>query len=414
MSISRISTWFKDPITLLGFMNLFTMMQLTLYRTYLAIFLEFDIFVSILIISLILSSINFFQIFMRVPLAGFSQVIGRKSMILFGNLFIALAMISLVFTVHPVMAFFSSILVGIGMSAHWPATFAYIQDVSPNNYGKSNGRIFKIGDVGIIIGSLSAKFLIDQVNIGLKNFFLILFIVGIISVLIFYLILPEVINPEEKIKVKGYLYFIKSSIGGMFVSIKNISRHPGMLIIFVFQFFVAFTEFIFSSLFASLVKFKGFSDGTPAEIVFWATLCLLWLKPYLGNLSDRFGFRYPIIFSLFTIGLVFLIMINISDIFFLVIIYIIVTACLFIAYPAVNGATAQTASVSQRGMALGALGVYTSLGRSTSTIAVYPIWEFFDIEFVFLFSGFFIIGIGFVLWFWSRTSQLSKSQNAFN
>lgn len=95
MSISRVSNWFKDPITLLGFMNLFTMMQLTLYMGYLSIFLTEDLIVSIFIFTVIVTSINIFQIFMRVPLAGFSQVVGRKPMILFGNLFYSVVVCSI-------------------------------------------------------------------------------------------------------------------------------------------------------------------------------------------------------------------------------------------------------------------------------------------------------------------------------
>ena len=130
----RFTNWFKDPITIIGFMNFFTMMLLTLYRGYLGIFLTEDLAVTVLVFTIIITSINIFQVFMRVPLAGFSQAVGRKPMIIIGNLFIVLAYGLLVVANHYLIAFISAIFLGIGMSAHWPATFAYIQD------GRGDGR----------------------------------------------------------------------------------------------------------------------------------------------------------------------------------------------------------------------------------------------------------------------------------
>ncbi|MHA1991957.1 MAG: MFS transporter [Candidatus Hodarchaeales archaeon] len=417
MSFNRISNWFKDPITIIGFMNLFTMMELTLYRGYLSIFLTEDLIVTIFIFTIIVSSINFFQLFMRVPLAGFSQVIGRKPMILLGNLFIALAFFLLVVANHFIFAFISAILLGIGMSAHWPATFAYIQDVSPENYGKSNGRIFKIGDIGILIGSLFAKYLLDDLLVELRTFFLILFMIGIVSVFIFLLILPEVIALDDKLKVTNYFTFFIESIIGMFRSLWMISRSPNLFRIYMFQFFISFTEFMFATFFPLIVVYYGFSRGTVGEIIFWGTFILLWLKPYLGNLSDRFGYQRPVLVSLLVISLFFFPLAILGNTVFndnlylliiLILIYFVITAFIFVAYPAVNGATAHTASTAQRGIALGALGVYTSVGRTSSTVLLGPIWESFGLISVFIFTAFFIIGIVILLWIWTRLSKHTK------
>ena len=122
---TKIVPWLKDPITKLGFMNFFTMMILTLYRSYLAIYLTTDVIVSVLIFTIIVSSINFFQLFLRIPLGNLSQVVGRKKLILIGNFLIAIAVFLLFIANNYFIVFISSLLVAIGMSSHWPATFSY-------------------------------------------------------------------------------------------------------------------------------------------------------------------------------------------------------------------------------------------------------------------------------------------------
>lgn len=50
---SKITSWFNDPISRLGLMNFFTVMMLTMYRSYLAIYLTSDVIVSVLIFTII-------------------------------------------------------------------------------------------------------------------------------------------------------------------------------------------------------------------------------------------------------------------------------------------------------------------------------------------------------------------------
>ena len=403
----------KDPIFLLGLMNFFSMMNLTLYRGYLAIFLSDDLIVSITIFTIVVSSINFFQLFMRVPLGALSQVIGRKPMILIGNTAIAFAMFLLYGSSilnNWIIAFLSALSLGFGMSAHWPATFSYIQDVSNGNgYGKANGRVFKIGDIGIVIGSVIAKYLLDELLISLQLFFLIFSCIGFISVLIFYIFLPESLKDSEREFTSEIFSYFFRSVMKMFYSLKNITFQPGMLKIYIFQFFLSFTEFMFTTFFPLVVIYYGYSKGTVGAILFSATVFLLWFKPYLGNISDRFGYRGPVLLSLFIISIFFLILTYVQDLFALIIIYFVVVACTFIAYPAVNSATATTSSSTQTGIALGALGVYTSIGRASSTIVLSPIWEGFSIVFVFQFTALFLLVIIAILWFFSRSVPKIKT-----
>ena len=72
---------------------LFTYFQLAFLNAYMAIYLEIDLLTSIFIISVIISLRNILQLFFRIPLGELSQKIGRKPLILLGNLSFTLALL---------------------------------------------------------------------------------------------------------------------------------------------------------------------------------------------------------------------------------------------------------------------------------------------------------------------------------
>ena len=399
---------FNDPITRLGFMNFFTMAILTLYRGYLPIFLTNDVIVSVIIFTVIVSSINFFQIFMRIPLGNLSQILGRRPLILLGNLSIDFAMILLFTATNYITVFISALLVAIGMSAHWPATFSYIQDINPSGYGRNNGRIFKLGDLGILTGSLVAKIFLDQLLLQLRMFFLLLAIVGSIAVCVFYFLLPESLDSDHR-QHSTPREFINENFVRMITKFKEITFYPGMAKIYSFQIVLSFSEFFFAVFFPLLVQKNGFSQGTIGEIIFYSTFFLLWLKPYLGGVSDKLGYRLPVLGALVIIASLYIIAPLLKTLVLLVLLYFIVLSLLFIGYPAVNSAAASTSPIKQRGLALGTLGVFTSLGRSSSTIVMSPVWEVFDIYDTFMVAGLVILLLALILYFISRKG--SKTGN---
>ncbi|MFW9929567.1 MAG: MFS transporter [Candidatus Thorarchaeota archaeon] len=404
----KIKNWYNDPISRIGSLNFFSMILLTLYRSYILIFLTNNLLINILLVTIFVSSINFFQIFTRIPFSELSQAIGRKPLILIGNIFLAYSMLIMYYADDFLLAFASALLFGFGMSSYWPAVFAYIQDVSPKNYGRQNGRIFKFGDLGIIFGSLTAQYLLDSIGIPLRELYLFLFIFGFCAVIIFSFIVPEVINPADKLVVSNYIRFFISSIRNMLISFKNIVTTPGMIRIYIFQFFISFTEFFLSTFFPLIIIFHHYSEGSVSLVIFLGTFFLLWLKPYLGNISDRFGYRSPVLTSLVVVSFFIVLLPFIENFTLLVLIYFIVTACVFVCYPAVNGATANNAPTMQRGVAMGTLGVFTSLGRASSTTTLGVIWEYYGLITVFLFTGLLII-LFVILLFISSKRQVGNT-----
>lgn len=395
------SSWQNDPITKLGLINLFTNMQLTLFIGYLPIYLTNNIVVTIIIFTIIISSLNFFQIFLRIPMGSLSQTIGRKPSILLGNIFVNLALFFLFIANSYFFVFLSALLAALGMSSYWPASFSYIQDCDAKNYGKNNGRLFKLGDVGILLGALFAKIFLDQFLLGLRLFFFSLSTIGFIATLLFIVLLPESLENDHRVHIT-IKSFINENFIKMISKFKGITTYPGMKKIYFFQMTLAFAEYFMAIFFPLLIDSDGYSTGTLGAIIFLGTFLLLWLKPYLGSVSDRYGYRSPLLFGFTSIAVAFLITPLLKGLIVLVILYIFVYIFIFIGYPSVNSATASTAPAKQRGLALGALGVYTSLGRTTSTIIMSPIWNIIKINDTFVIAGLLLLTLVFILYFTTK------------
>ena len=313
--------WLHDPISRLGLVNLITNVLLTLYQGYLPIYLTNNVIVSVFIFSIIISSINFFQIFIRMPLGQLSQIIGRRPMILFGNFLIDLALLLLFFAHSYFNVLLSAILIAFGMSSYWPSSFSYIQDINPSNYGKNNGRIFKFGDIGILIGALYAKIFLDQFLLDLRFFLLTLSIFGLFALIIFYFILPESLQDDHKLQT-DFSNFVNENFVNMVKKFKEISTYPKMINIYSLQYILAFSDYFFVIFFPLLLEYLGYSKGTLGEIIFGAAFALLWFKPYLGGLADIFGYRNPILLSLTLLALIYCITPFVKNLLLLIVIYL--------------------------------------------------------------------------------------------
>ena len=191
----------------------------------------------------------------------------------------------------------------------------------------------------------------------------------------------------------------------MFTKFKEITFYPGMAKIYTLQFFLAFSEFFMVVFFPLLLDSKGYSKGTLGSIIFGATFVLLWLKPSLGGVSDRFGYRIPVLFVLSSLACLYFLATVINNIYLFIAFYFIVYVLIFIGYPAINSGTANISSPKQRGLALGTLGVYTSFGRSSSTAVMSPVWEIFNITNTFMIAGVMIFIFVIILFFITKTNE---------
>ena len=245
--------------------------------------------------------------------------------------------------------------------------------------------------------------------LDLRFFLFSLAIFGLFALVIFYFILPESLQDDHKLQT-NFSNYVNENFVNMVKKFKEISSYPKMINIYSLQYILAFADYFFVIFFPLLLEYLGYSKGTLGEIIFGATFALLWFKPYLGGLADKFGYRNPILLSLTCLALIYCITPFVKNLLLLIVIYFLTEIFIFIGYPAVNSATASTSPIKQRGLALGTLGVYTSLGRTSSTIFMSSIWESFNINLTFIFAGMFILAVVFILFFFTQKTQKNVQQ----
>ncbi|MFX1250689.1 MAG: MFS transporter [Promethearchaeota archaeon] len=400
----------RRAIYLAGIAALFAATQLTTFNSYIVIFLRDDLFITVLIITIIVFLRNALQIFFRVPLGDFTQIIGRKPLMLIGHFCLAAALLLLFLSTDWVLPLLATVLIALGMSAFWPSIFSLLSDFTPKTVGESNGKIFALWDVGIICASLVSKNLLDGLNIDLQLLFLIIGTFGILSGFFTIFILPESLVEKNKKRVESIPKALFNSTASMLSSLLNMSRLKGMLEVYSFQFVLAFLGFMVLTFFPVLIVERGFTQGTVSEILFWATLVLLWFKPRLGKITDRFSFGPIMTVLLFFSSSLLLALTLVTELWLFIIIYIFLFGSVITGFTAVNGETARRSPDIYRGTAMGALGVWLSTGRAVSTIVLGPVWDIFSLEAVFLATAFGVILITPFLYLAFRFKKRKKTK----
>lgn len=389
----EIATLYKisnNTIFRASIISLLAAIQLVTFNSFIMIYMQDQLLVAALIITLIVSSRNFSQIFLRIPMGELSQAIGRKPVILFGHLCYSLALLILFSATGWIEALVATLLIAIGMSAFWPSIFGYIADNNTSdNFGESNGKIFQYWDIGIIFTTFLSKYLLDIVKISLRELFLYLGIIGIFSVIVGIILLPE--SKKSGISIERAIRQALASFLLQKASFIQMSKNHRLFEVYKFQFLLAFLEFMMTAFFPLLIIYRGFTKGTVSEILLYSTLALFLFKPKLGKITDRFKFRNLIAIILIGSSIVSIAFLFISELWLFVLLYIIYFALMITGYTAVNGETVRRSSQDNRGSALGTLGVYLSSGRTISTIILGVFWIIFDLEFLFLITGIIVI-----------------------
>ena len=352
---------------------------------------------AIAIITIITSLRNLLQIFLRIPLGNLSQIIGRKPLIISGHLSYIIALFLLFLANDWFLVLVGTLFIGIGMSCYWPAIFGFLGDINLDRVGESNGRIFQLSDIGSILGSILAYILLQEIEISLKNLFGLIATISVITIVISTKLLPESLAKENRRVVQSVKGALLESWLTMIKSFKDVSFTNKLWHAYFFHFILAFIEFMSTVFIPLIIIEKGFTRADVSAIYFLAILLIFWTKPYLGRITDRLKFVPLIMFSLFLTSLTLLGYLYVSDFVFIVALNIFVNGGVMISYIAANSAVTRRAPSEQLGIALGVFGVYVSLGRTTSTIVLGPIWEFFNLATVFVFSSVLILCLIFLL-----------------
>jgi len=390
-SFANPSLSYKRVTWIAGITTLFANFPLLIYGLYVNIFLKEDLLAIIIIITVIASLRNLLQIFLRIPLGELSQIIGRKPLIIAGHFSYTIALLLMCFATDWILVFIGTLFIGIGMSAFWPALIGYLADINLDRVGESQGRIFQMSDIGSIIGSLFAFFLLNELQVSLQSLFGTVALISLITGIISLIFLPESLAKRNRKSVESVKRALVESWFSMLKSMKKISLTNRLWHVYLFHFVLAFIEFTSTMFVPLIIVSKGFTNADVSAISLWTLLLIFWAKPYLGKITDKIDFLTAISISLVITCLSVIGYVFVEEFIFLVGLQIIANASIMIGYFTANGETTRRAPIEYRGISLGVFGVYVSMGRTTSTVVLGPIWETFDLVGVFIFAPICII-----------------------
>ncbi len=395
--ITRAPVSYNRATWAAGLATLFANLPLLIYGLYVNIFLTTDLLTVILIVTIIGTLRNILQIFLRIPLGELSQIIGRKPLIVMGHFSYTLALFLMSIATDWKLVILSTAFIGIGMSLFWPSIFGYLGDVDIDRMGESQGRIFRQSDIGSILGAIFAFYLLDNLQFSLQELFGAIAIISFITGIVTVLLLPESLTKENRKSVDNVPKALLNSWSTMTKSLKEMSMTNQLWQVYFFHFILAFIEFTTSYYVPLIIISKGFTNADVSAIWLWSLILIFWIKPYLGRLTDRFEFVSAITVTLMITCVTVLGYVFINDFILLIGAYILVNSSILTSYIAANGETARRAPIEHRGVALGVFGVYVSLGRTTSTLVLGPIWEIFNLTTVFVFTSVLIFCLIFLL-----------------
>lgn len=388
----------SHQIMRLGLPHLVAQLLVTTYNTYIILYLEKDLYISAIFITMILSLQNILQLIFRLPLSQLSQIFGRKPLIIAGHICYFLSILIIIISSNIWVLLASSSILAVGMSSYVPAIFAYVGDVADNNYGELLGRVFLMGDLGIVIGAFISYFMLGVLSLNFYWLFAVMTILQLFATCLAFAIIPEVIDEQARIELGKSVMQIRKSIVDSFRTLHELSTNNKYKMLFFYQFIFAMLEFLFTVFFALLIVNKGFSRGEVGKIIFCGTLCLLWFKPLLGKISDRFSYNALNSLILSVISIAYIFIVQVTSISLLILVYITVISGIYTAYQALAGNISKLTPSSERGVTMGALGFFLSLGRGISILLVGSIWKFVEIEMIFEFFAALIFLLLLINW----------------
>jgi MFS family permease len=398
-----------SPI-LLGILGAFSSV---IFMSYIGLHLE-DLRTIAWLITFILALRNLYQIFLRVPLGHFSQMVGRKPLLITGVGFYTISLFFMSIATHWGFVLVAITFFAIGMSCFWPIIFAYIGDIEEEKIGRLQGRVFQGTDIGSVAGSLLAVLLLKKFQTEIRVLFAWGAGISLIGVVGLALFIPEVLPQEDRLQVESKIKALADSFLTMFRHLVQVTRQKKLNFIYVLQVFIAFLEYMVAAFFPFLVVSKGYTDDVVAQ-VFWITASvLLFFKPYMGRLVDKIGYKIPIFFTLLFSSTMLILMVLIDALPWLIVVYMLYSASSLTSYLGANTGTTRVSKIAERGMALGALGVYVSFARSVSTVSMLPVWNNCGVDWVFISTSIIVVVGVAVIYFVYYLIGNKKNKNNTN
>ncbi|MGC5776442.1 MFS transporter [Paenibacillus pabuli] len=323
-------------------------------------------------VGLLVAAFSFTQ-FLFSPVAGrWSDIWGRKKIIVGGMLIFAVSEFMFGAVNAPVLLFAARMLGGIGAAMIFPSIMAYTADITTDEErGKGMGLINAAITTGFIIGPGIGGYIAD---FGIRIPFYAAGVAGLLAAIITLIILPEStrITGEQSKPVAGAA---KVKSPGMVTQLLRSYREPyffSLIIVFVMAFGLANYETVFS-LFVDH-KF-GFTTKDIAFIITFGSIAGAVVQVSLiGWLLNRFGEKKVISVCLLFVAVFVLLTLFVNTYWMILVVTFIVFLGMDILRPAISTQMSKLAE-EQQGFVAGLNSAYTSLGNIAGPIVAGALFD---------------------------------------
>ena len=348
------------------------------------------------IIGIILAVRNYTQILFRVPLGKLSDSYGRVSLIRFGFMMYATACLLLFLgpTWHFVLL--ATFFIGIGMSAIWPSLLALAGDASPDQIGRATGKILRMNDIGAFLAPLIGGLVLDIPGSTYRWVFATAMALAFIGLLSIGIILHEPIENTKEMNPSNFMKDLKENVKNGFSDAGKAMAVKSLLYAYIIAFFVAMAGNATFNYVPFLMKENHIPDPWIGYIFASFTVPVMIVKVWLGSRVDYLGFKKTTGISLVLAGLaIYFTALSKTPLEYFSSLTLLF-ASMSIAYPAFNQLVSkESKGIIGKGIAIGTLGIYVSIGRGTSNLLVGLLWSHIPLKeaFYLMAATIFIIGI---------------------
>ncbi len=293
-------------------------------------------------IGIIFSAYSFSRLIF-LPTAGkLSDKYGRRKLIIFGLILYSLISLLYILSNSPEELSAVRFLHGISSAMIIPVAMAAAADFSPKG---EEGYIIGIFNRSLFLGMASGPLIGGFVSdlVGFRYAFLVISLLGFITLLLVFFTFPEVEIKERRIETKN----VNNKVIGAFVFRFINSMGRGSILSFL-------------PIYLGLVGYDAWIIGILISLNLFVSALI---QPYAGKLSDGIGVIYPVTLSTILSAILLFTIPKISDISLLLALSTLLGISSALAIPAIGSIVVMEGRRGGMGVLMGTLSASKSLGR---------------------------------------------------
>ncbi|MBS7620107.1 MFS transporter [Candidatus Bathyarchaeota archaeon] len=338
---------------------------------------------SAAVVGLFYNVKNIVQTIIRTPVGVLSDKLGRRRLMSFGLILLAISPLIMALSHDPVLPLLAMLLGGLGVSIYYPPSEAYASSLyPPEKIGEAMGRFHLGWAISAIIGPFVGGFL-TLVFPSFRQIYFVASAVTLLSVGIILLFTREEIDTMRVSHEFGNA--IRSLPATMIILLKNKKVLISSIVVFIHSFTNWWIPAFFP-LFASGIGFEVTMIGIALTV---NSLLMGLALPIMGKVSDKIGRLKPIIagLSLSLVGFAFIPFFKgaLSIIFLMAIIGF--GAAL--VFPVSQALMLEAIPEGEKGAGTGLWGTSMSLGGALGIFTMSALSSFASLDWIFFFSAIF-------------------------